>query len=139
VAATLNVCAQFGKTGECSGREGVFDPLDCAIANHDYIEAHPALAQLPMALQKQRRGRGYAALFGAAYACGGTAEGLTRSRTYFCYDEQIATARNHIELADAAQEIPRDDGETLRFEKRTGAVLGQRARLTAIHAISKTD
>ena len=40
----------------------------------------------------------------------------------------------HVEFTDAAQEIARHNGESLRFEEGAGAVLRQRTGLPAVHA-----
>jgi hypothetical protein len=114
----------------------MFDPLDAAVAHHDHVESHAAPAQSRITLQEEAGGRGYAPLFAAPDAGGGTAKLFTAARADFRDDQQVVQARDHVEFAHPPQKIARDDGETLRLEKCGGAVFRQRASLTAVHAIA---
>ncbi len=83
--------------------------------------SNPAVAAMRRCLARPDAGRGAAVCVAGA-------------RAHFGDDQQVPGARHHVELADASQEIARDDGEALRFEKCAGAVLRPRTGLTAIHA-----
>ena len=91
----------------------MLQPLDRAIPHDDDVETYAAALQFRAALQKKCGSRSHAALFAAAHAGRGSAESFTGARTHFGDHQQIAVTSYDIDLADAAQEIARHDGESL--------------------------
>ena len=111
------------------------EPFDTAIAHHDDVESHSAAAQFRVLIEEQGGGESDPPLLGGRGAGSGAAETVIGARTYLDDHQQITLARDHIELSDTAEEIPRDDLKPLGFEKGGRAVLGERSCLTAIHAV----